>query len=95
MFTPLAVPIFILFLSLTVPSFPILPIFILFLSRMVWADEGIAEKAVIGNRTVKNDVLMFGVSLSDEVHEYMFLVSLRGCIAVGMDFLQQPSHIRC
>ena len=94
MFTPLAVPIFILFLSLTVPSFPILPIFILFLSRMVWADEGIAEKTVIKNRTVKNDVLMFGVSLSDEVHEYMFLVSLRGCIAVSMDFLQQPSHIR-
>ena len=94
MFTPLAVPIFILFLSLTVPSFPIHPIFILFLSRMVWADEGIAEKTVIRNRTVKNDVLMFGVSLSDEVHEYMFLVSLRGCIAVGMDFLQQPSHIR-
>ena len=94
MFTPLAVPIFILFLSLTVPSFPILSIFILFLSRMVWADEGIAEKTVIRNRTVKNDVLMFGISLSDEVHEYMFLVSLRGCIAVGMDFLQQPSHIR-
>ena len=69
MFTPLAVPIFILFLSLTVPTFPILPIFILFLSRMVWADEGIDEKTVIRNRTVKNDVLMFGVSLSDEVHE--------------------------
>lgn len=70
------------------------PILMLFLSRMVWADEGIAEKTVIRNRTVKNDVLMFGISLSDEVHEYMFLVSLRGCIAVGMDFLQQPSHIR-
>ena len=52
------------------------------------------ENEVIRNRVIKIAILMFGISLSDEVHEYMFFVSLRGCIAVGMDFLQQPSHIR-
>ena len=46
------------------------------------------ENEVIRNRVIKIAILMFGISLSDEVHEYMFFVSLRGCIAVGMDLLQ-------
>ncbi len=47
MLTPLAVPIFILLLSLTVPSFPILPIFMLILSLTVWADREATDRKAI------------------------------------------------
>lgn len=57
MLTPLAVPIFILLLSLTVPSFPILPIFMLFLSRTVWADREATDRKAIS--VVSKNALIF------------------------------------
>ena len=57
MFTPFAVPIFILFLSLTVPSFPILPIFMLFLSLTVWADREATDRKAIS--VVSKNALIF------------------------------------